>query len=88
MSTVQHVIVVVCALLQMAYCHFEGQDQLLVSAKVTHSPEALLHFLVGTLLPPQQWRQWGQSSALVPLVLGAAAAAGPAGAGAVGRERL
>lgn len=34
----------------MAYCHFEDQDQVLVSTKIGRSPEALVHFLVGSFL--------------------------------------
>jgi hypothetical protein len=34
----------------MAYAHFEDQEQVLVSTKIAHTPESLVHFLVGSYL--------------------------------------
>ena len=34
----------------MTYCHFEDQDQVLVSTKIAYTPEALVYFLIGSHL--------------------------------------
>jgi hypothetical protein len=34
----------------MAYCHFEDQDQIIVSTKIAHTPDSLVDFLVGSFL--------------------------------------